>query len=51
MGCKIGNGKIIKSNIKTKYTTDLNGKFLFMRHGKTQFNSDHEKNRQKIYHI
>jgi broad specificity phosphatase PhoE len=46
MGCKIGNGKIIKSNIKTKYSTDLNGKFLFMRHGKTQFNSDHEKNRQ-----
>ena len=46
MGCKIGNYKIIKSNINTKYTTDLTGKFLFMRHGKTKFNSDHEKDRQ-----
>ena len=46
MGCKIGNHKNIKSNIKLKYSTDLSGKFLFMRHGKTKFNSDHEKNRQ-----
>ena len=46
MGCKIGNSKIIKSNIKEKYSTELSGKFLFMRHGKTKFNSDHEKNRQ-----
>ena len=43
---KIGNNSDIKSNIKSKYSTDLNGKFLFMRHGKTNFNSDHEKIRQ-----
>ena len=46
MGCKIGNYNSINSNIKQKYSTDLTGKFLFMRHGKTQFNSDHEKGRQ-----
>ena len=36
----------IKSNIKCIFTTDLNGKFLYMRHGKTKFNSDHDKHRQ-----
>ena len=46
MGCKIGNYKIINSNIKPRFSQDLTGKFLFMRHGKTKFNSDHEKNRQ-----
>ena len=46
MGCKIGNYKIINSNIKPRFSQDLTGKFLFMRHGKTTFNSDHEKNRQ-----
>ena len=37
----VGNNKIIRINIKPKFTTDLKGKFLFMRHGKTDFNSDH----------
>ena len=43
---KNGNNSEITSNIKSKFSTDLNGKFLFMRHGKTNFNSDHEKIRQ-----
>ena len=43
---KIGNNSDKQTNIKPKFSTDLNGKFLFMRHGKTNFNSDHEKNRQ-----
>jgi broad specificity phosphatase PhoE len=46
MGGKIGNYTNIQINIKSKYSTDLNGKFLFMRHAKTNFNSDHEKLRQ-----
>ena len=46
MGCKIGNNKFIQINTIPKYTTDLRGKFLFMRHGKTSFNSDHNKTRQ-----
>ena len=46
MGNKIGNISNIKSNIKCIFTTDLNGKFLYMRHGKTKFNSDHDKHRQ-----
>ena len=43
---KMGNNSDKQTNIKPKFSTDLNGKFLFMRHGKTNFNSDHEKNRQ-----
>ena len=43
----IVNNKNIEININPKYTTDLNGKFLFMRHGHTEFNSDHDKSRQK----
>ena len=46
MGSSIGNNRFIKINIKPKYTTDLKGKFLFMRHGQTEFNSDHDKSRQ-----
>ena len=46
MGCKIESYNTINSNIKSKFTTDLTGKFLFMRHGKTNFNSDHDKFRQ-----
>lgn len=45
MGSAIGNNKIIKTN-KPKFTTDLKGKFLFMRHGKTEFNSDKDILRQ-----
>ena len=46
MGSTLPNNKIIRTNIKPKFTTDLKGKFLFMRHGKTEFNSDHGKQRQ-----
>ncbi len=46
MGSTIGNNKVIKINVKPKFTTDLKGKFLFMRHGKTEFNSDKDQLRQ-----
>ena len=46
MGIIIGNNKNIRINIKPKFTKDLKGKFLFMRHGKTEFNSDKDKLRQ-----
>ena len=46
MGTTIGNNKNIRINIKPKFTQDLKGKFLFMRHGKTEFNSDKDKLRQ-----
>ena len=46
MGTIVGNNRIIRINIKPKFTADLKGKFLFMRHGKTDFNSDHDNLRQ-----
>lgn len=46
MGTTIGNNKNIRINIKPKFTKDLKGKFLFIRHGKTEFNSDKDKLRQ-----
>lgn len=46
MGSFIENNKNIRIIIKPKFTTDLGGKFLFMRHGKTEFNSDKDKLRQ-----
>ena len=44
---KMKDGTFVNVNSLPKFTEDLEGKFLFMRHGETIFNADHSQT-QKI---